>query len=226
MNLTSFYQKPSKETMNRRLVHICIALIMVIYLAHPGISHSVTNSSSKFSQARQSASQLDLILFNVEQQWRTSILEGSDYFHAIAPLVIKARVFIHCYYDTKTDKIAVVGFISNEEDFFQLTLFDRKELLKQTLNLLSDFMASKVNYATTKKPLKMNDIKLELVLNSSPPRARGVLKDCGLPNGQAGFVDGKLIFAEELYLTIRSEDAWKKGEPSKNTIIMIPFSSI
>ncbi|HDM77618.1 MAG TPA: hypothetical protein ENG51_14275, partial [Deltaproteobacteria bacterium] len=140
--------------MNRRIVQICFALIIVIYLTHPYLSHSVTNSSSKFSQARQPASQLDLILFYVEQQWRASILEDSDFFNAIAPLVIKARVFVHCYYDSSIDKIAVIGFITNEEDFFHLTLFDRKELLKQTLTLLSDFLASKVNYAATNKPLK------------------------------------------------------------------------
>ncbi len=184
---------------------------------------AVTNPESRFSQARQSASQLDLILLSVEQQWRYSIFKDSGYFNAIAPLVMKLRVFIHCYYDSKSDKIAAVGFISDDDDFFKLTVFDRKELLKQTLNMLFDFLGARVCYVSKKKSLQMKDLKLELVLNNSPPVTRGILKSWGLPNGQAGYVDGKLIFAEELYLTIRSDKTWKDNKPMKNTIIMIPF---
>ncbi len=198
---------------------------LLFLLVFPQLSRSIINPTSRFSQAGEPASQLDLLLFRVEQEWKYSILQNSDYFKAVAPLVSKTRVFIHCYYDKKLDKIDVIGFIFDEENFFSLSLFDRKELLKQTLNLLMDFLAPKITYRESKKHLHLNDIKLELVLNSSPPYTRGLLKDLGVQNGQAGFVDGKLIFSEELYLTIRSEKAWQNNKGIKNTIIMIPFSN-
>ncbi len=196
---------------------------MLALLFFPVSARPVTNPLSKFSQAREPASELDLTLFNVAQQWRYSILKHSDYFAATAPLVVKARIFIHCSYNPLTDKISVTGFISNEEDFFHFTLFDRKELLKQTLYLLLDFLKPRINYVNSKKHLDINDLKLELVLNSSPPIARGILKDYDLPNGQAGFINGRFIFSEEYYLTIRSKKIWEGDRPMKNTIIMIPF---
>ncbi len=211
--------------MNTRIIRFCFLLIVSFTLFFPGISKSTTNLSSRFSQARQSASQLDLILLTVEQQWRYSIVKHSDYFAATAPLVVKTRIFIHCSYNSEKDKITVTAFISNEEDFFHLSLFDRKELLKQTLNLLLDFLSPKIKYVNSSKHLQPDDLILELVLNNSPPVTRGILKNYDLPNGQAGYVDGKFIFSEEFYLTIRSRKAWETGRPVKNTIIMIPFDN-
>ncbi len=209
--------------MKEKTLPVSLTLLIFFALTFPCTGKAATNSSSRFLQARQPASQLDLDLLGIEQQWRYSIIRNSDYFNAIAPLVVRLRVFVHCYYNPELDKIMVTGFISNDEDFFHLTLLDRKELLKQTLNLFLGFLSSKVSYAKTGKPVDIKDLKLELVLNNSPPSTRGTLKDCGLPNGQAGFVDGKLVFSEELYLTIRSEKAWKAEQPLKDTIIMIPY---
>lgn len=202
-----------------------LVVFFLLLFSNGNSTHATVNSASQFLPATRPASQLDLILLSLEQQWRDSVFRDNDYFKTTAPLVMQTKTYVHCVYDSTLDKIIMHGFITAEDEFFKLTVFQRKELLKQCLHLGLDFLKAQTPKINSKQSFDVNDIKFELTLNSSPPRSRGLLKNWGITQGQAGYLNGKMIFSEQAYLTIKKANDLENLTSSKNTVIIIPSES-
>jgi hypothetical protein len=207
--------------MNRiKAVGFLAALISIIPLR---ISAEV-DTESLFFQARIPASQLDLVLYDIEKDWEQRYVKAPE---PSCPLIYQAGVDIDLKYFGK-DRIRATGWITRLDGFLNLSAGQRKQLVFDTLKLLHSSIAGRGISLVDKKSGEFNGKMFEkhhisltmiigpIAVDEKGQNIRFILPTITTGLCQAGYNNRQFVFSESYFLSLRVNNSRAvSGDPNK-----------
>jgi hypothetical protein len=204
-------------------------LAIAILLVAPVASNGAVDKQSIFSQAREPASRLDLVLHNIESWWwRSYIQNPSSQASQKRELVVRTKTSVDLsYFGGNT--ISATGWVAKTSEFLSLSKEDRKQLLHNVLqsifsSLQGDVYIRPHSEKNSPKTLKRHHIELSLIISNVVNNAHGenirLTLPTGIGVGHAGYKDGQFVYSNPYYLNleITPEGKAKPGDPEQFTI--------
>jgi hypothetical protein len=210
--------------MNR--IRIRVILLVVFLVAAPLSTLAGVDEESIFRQARYPASELDLQLSNIQNDWWQRYVSIPDKeTKRKYPLITQAGVGIQLDY-FGGDRISAMGWITKLDGFLSLSASERKKLVSNTLELVKSslFMAAtlvdKKTGLMSGKMLENRHIKISIIINDVTKSDRNENIRLFLPSdigvGQAGYKDGQFVFSETYFLNLKVHNGLAaSGDPNK-----------
>lgn len=172
-------------------------------------------ATSPFAEARHPASELDLLLFRMQEIWsREVVREPSAEFAAKNRLVAEAGVGIELSYKGE-DVITIHAWIKKVDGFLRFTTDERKQLVRDVLRLVKNALLFEIRvYASTQATTwgRLEDANLELyvlisnVLTDDTGRNIRIASFPQIDIGQAAFRKGTFVYSRPYYLDLRVEN--------------------
>lgn len=203
-----------------------------------GGSRAGLSKNSKFLQAREPVSKLDLILYEKQFLWMKVFVDPADphqillfqRFRKNYPLISKSRVLLEPSYNGVKDTIVAKCSIGNIDEFLKLGSDERKQLVEELLDAFATLLSGDVRkmgeYKDIKMPIPLKRRDIIVDVRVYPYLKTGILPEAfafvlgGGIQGQAGYYDGEFVFSEKYYLKIsKSKDGKLVSQETEKFII-------
>jgi hypothetical protein len=202
-----------KRYNKQMLMLYLFSILAIIYFFTPTISWSDVYKNSPVSDARTTASILDLKLLKISLIWnQIYVINPPPDIRKEYPLITKVQVGteLNHYGD---ERIRMTGWIHNLQAFLSLSPKNRKKLLKEVLSTLMKHLEGSFIYLDHNPPadslIRKPELSISLVINdfSSDDKGNGIRNI--LPYdlfGQAAYHNREFIFSENYYLHLKVKD--------------------